>query len=468
MLRKSGVFSVQEDQCEKIDRLMQMVVRDDEDFDGDMAAILATCLCQILIDQFNTNIFPEDIDDESELSFVIYFCNSPPRSLEESIGTPLFVMLRFLSSTQEESPSRAPLFSLLGEMYLKQPRIGYNLLYFLKVGKANDEKMQTYRDFVRTLEDGHTLESCLLADMKICEEDDFPNVCVGNAELLQLVVSSIDGSQLQELICQILQGNLVMFRKESFLKVLNASLDWETLEQYFLWQLITAHNIPLDYVMPMLPKLDYHCHAEALTSIMVPSSDLLRPILCRECKKNDFFTVSILNYWAQEFEDKLADLIYSQFSKVNGGTPNKKRLRPGSTAKKDSPSTDQILAHLDHMRQICRNISLLQHSSIQTALQQIQQTASDSQKTKFSDLLALAEDIADLKTSRVLRGLPGRRAAAAAASSTSSGNKSSSAGKSRKLVIDDSESESSSSEEEAIKPRAKKRKKAPPVDDDSD
>lgn len=37
--------------------------------------------------------------------------------------------------------------------------------------------------------------------------------------------------------------------------------------------------------------------------------------------------MSILNYWAQEFEDKLADLIYTQFSKVNGGTPNKKRQR---------------------------------------------------------------------------------------------------------------------------------------------
>jgi len=60
---------------------------------------------------------------------------------------------------------------------------------------------------------------------------------------------------------------------------------------------------------------------------------------------------------------------------------------------------------------------------------------------RFSDLLALAEDIADLKSSRVLRGLPGRRAAAAAASS---GSKSSS--KSRKHIIDDSESESSSSE----------------------
>ena len=58
-----------------------------------------------------------------------------------------------------------------------------------------------------------------------------------------------------------------------------------------------------------------------------PSSELLRPILCRDCKRTDYFTVSILNYWAQEFEDKLADLIYTQFSKVNGGTPNKKRQR---------------------------------------------------------------------------------------------------------------------------------------------
>ena len=58
-----------------------------------------------------------------------------------------------------------------------------------------------------------------------------------------------------------------------------------------------------------------------------PTSELLRPILCRECKRTDFFTVSILNYWAQEFEDKLAELIYTQFSKVNGGTPNKKRQR---------------------------------------------------------------------------------------------------------------------------------------------
>ena len=37
----------------------------------------------------------------------------------------------------------------------------------------------------------------------------------------------------------------------------DASLEWETIEQYFLWQLIAAHNIPVDYIMPILPKLEF-------------------------------------------------------------------------------------------------------------------------------------------------------------------------------------------------------------------
>ena len=42
------------------------------------------------------------------------------------------------------------------------------------------------------------------------------------------------------------------------LYISDASLEWETLEQYFLWQLITAHNIPVEHIMPILPKLDFH------------------------------------------------------------------------------------------------------------------------------------------------------------------------------------------------------------------
>jgi len=37
----------------------------------------------------------------------------------------------------------------------------------------------------------------------------FSKITVGNEDFLHLVVSTIDGSQIQELVCLILQGNFV-------------------------------------------------------------------------------------------------------------------------------------------------------------------------------------------------------------------------------------------------------------------
>lgn len=96
----------------------------------------------------------------------------------------------------------------------------------------------------------------------------FQNVALGNAQLLHLVVSTVDSCQLQELVCQIMQGHLKMLKKESFTSLLTASLNWETFEQYCFWQLIFAHDFPIDYVLPVLPKLQFRDHAEALTSIL--------------------------------------------------------------------------------------------------------------------------------------------------------------------------------------------------------
>ncbi|XP_046679280.1 integrator complex subunit 3-like [Homalodisca vitripennis] len=69
--------------------------------------------------------------------------------------------------------------------------------------------------------------------------------------------------------CADVTGRLVMFRENSFQEVLSASLSWETFEQFCLWQLVTAHGIPIDYVMPILPRLDHDNHAEALTAILL-------------------------------------------------------------------------------------------------------------------------------------------------------------------------------------------------------
>ena len=43
-----------------------------------------------------------------------------------------------------------------------------NNLFFRKL---NDEKMSTYKDFVKSLENS-SLESSLISDLKLCEEDD--------------------------------------------------------------------------------------------------------------------------------------------------------------------------------------------------------------------------------------------------------------------------------------------------------
>ena len=68
----------QEMQCDLTDKLMQKVI-EEEDFDVDMSTTLAICLCQILAPQFNSRLFPEEVDEES---------------IEDSIGSPLFVIFR--------------------------------------------------------------------------------------------------------------------------------------------------------------------------------------------------------------------------------------------------------------------------------------------------------------------------------------------------------------------------------------
>ncbi|XP_014672236.1 PREDICTED: integrator complex subunit 3-like [Priapulus caudatus] len=224
---KNSVLQLQEtsdseQQCEVMDKLIEAVIKNDE-FDVDMSPALATCLCHILNDQFSSQLLPDEADDEEEI--------------EDSIGTSLFVIFRNLCQTPEEDPSRQAILMLMADMYSGQPRLGYYLLYFLKASKIGEDNMTHYKDFCKSLE-GRDLSGCLLSDLQLCQEDDvrlfcylvpdiycqFSNIAVGNPELLNLIVSCVDGVQLQDLVCHIMQGNLIMFRKDSFLSVLS---EWE-------------------------------------------------------------------------------------------------------------------------------------------------------------------------------------------------------------------------------------------------
>lgn len=120
-------------------------------FDQDMAVSLGSCLSSILNDEVRRKIFPEQVDEET---------------IEDSIGSPLFVMFRILCQTPEEDPSRQPLLMILTEVAAQQPRLGYLLLYFVKVSRISDDKMSSYRDYVKSFE-SKDLSSSLLSDLRV-------------------------------------------------------------------------------------------------------------------------------------------------------------------------------------------------------------------------------------------------------------------------------------------------------------
>lgn len=60
-----------------------------------------------------------------------------------------------------------------------------------------------------------------------------------------------------------------MFRADSVPSLATSSLNWETIEQYFFWQLVTAHDVELKVILSNITKLDYNNHPETLSSILL-------------------------------------------------------------------------------------------------------------------------------------------------------------------------------------------------------
>ena len=97
--------------------------------------------------------------------------------------------------------------------------------------------------------------------------------------------------------------------------MISASLTWETFEQFALWQLLSGHDLPVDCLLPLLPKLSYDSHAEALTHIMIllkrekPTAELVKHLMSREPRPKDRFVTSVLTCWINDYEEKLGDLL---------------------------------------------------------------------------------------------------------------------------------------------------------------
>jgi integrator complex subunit 3 len=318
------------------------------------------------------------------------------------------VIFRNLCTASEDDPSRIPILMVLAEMASLNKNIGYLLLYFVKVSKTQD--VASYKDFSKHF--AKDLSSCLLNDLRACQEDDvrmfcyilpdvyrdFEGTVISNSQFMHLTVSCIDASQLQDLICYVLQGDMRMLKKETIVSIINASLEWETFEQFCLWQLISAHNIPIESILPVLPKLEFQLHSEALTNILLllkriePTQDTLKHLLNRDVKQEDSFVVSVLKCWIRNHDKKLAELISTHLNKSLSSPVKRGKARNNTSKTQLNTIGEQVLSHLDHLRQKSKLASFFNHENIQAALSSAQSACTDAQKTTFSDLFALMED----------------------------------------------------------------------------
>ena len=320
---------------------------------------------------------------------------------------------------------------------------GYYLLYLLNaynrqnpmIGEsvsAIKSKANVYRDLCETIDKNNSLDLCLVNDMRQCQEDDvslfvyllpdiyknFTKHAVGNVDLLYLVVSCVDGKQVQTLVCHVVARDFIMFKKDNIQAILTASLGWETFEQYVLWQLISAHDLPFDCVLPLIPKFSASRHSEALTSVLLlmrqerPTAEVLKYLMAREVNGEDRFVSSCLVNWMHEYEDKLGELLSNHLCKAASGS-NSIKTEVGSKRKRGSQNTkngvlsnsaELALSHLNQLRQNCTQYEFFEQRGILAALQQVKHSCTESQKKKFMDLFALAdsdsEDEVPVKSSK--------------------------------------------------------------------
>lgn len=115
-----------ESRCQAMERIVQMVVEDE--IDAETIPPLASCISTILSPQITAQIFPDTLNEEA---------------LVDSISTPLFVMFRNqFQLCKEEDNRRKLLARVMAEIQSIQSRIGYLLLYFLKVWGREEEKRE--------------------------------------------------------------------------------------------------------------------------------------------------------------------------------------------------------------------------------------------------------------------------------------------------------------------------------------
>nr|XP_015224312.1 PREDICTED: integrator complex subunit 3 [Lepisosteus oculatus] len=412
---RGGAARDTEAQCEVMQEIVDLIL--EEDFDSEQMSALASCLAELFKGHFRGDVLPEEITEES---------------LEESVCKPVCLIFRNLCQMQEDNSGFSVLLDMLAELYQKQPKIGYHLLYYLKASKAAVGRMSLYESFAQATALGD-LHTCLMMDMKACQEDDIRLLCYLTPSIYSEVCLSVSLS-----LC---------------------------LSHYTVLYPTTLYCAPHTALYPTLCCLSLHVlmstvpalaeHPEALSCLLLqlrrekPSEEMVKMVLSRPCHPEDQFTTSILRHWAAKHDDLLAEHIKALLIK-NNSLPRKRQSLRSSSSKLAQLTLEQILEHLDNLRLSLSNTkhNFFSQTPILQALQHVQASCDEAHKMRFSDLFSLAEEYEDSSSK------PPKSRRKAAVSSPRSRK-----GAAPPASNEEESGSSSASEEEDSKPKAPKRKR---------
>ncbi len=196
--------------------------------------------------------------------------------LEQSISYPIYGIFKILNQHEEKDKKCSVITKILVFCHSKLPSMGFLLLYYLKVNSRlkNNHKVPTtfrssvYKLFYQWINNKSFLkiDVCLERDLQLMEQyslkaflwiladvyREFESYAVNNSEILKIVVGCIDAKNLHDLICDITQGKLIMFKSDGSIDVIRDSLDFETFEQLCVWQLLSAHDVPINCIQVSL------------------------------------------------------------------------------------------------------------------------------------------------------------------------------------------------------------------------
>ncbi|XP_055645503.1 integrator complex subunit 3 homolog [Toxorhynchites rutilus septentrionalis] len=423
-MEKPVIQSLPEDLLQFIDAFV--LSQKSDDFESILMSLNApSCLLsveqELYIHERIISTLKQTLDDCS-----IYPESKSDECLSESISHPLCCLFKVLYHTEEKC--KRYVINLLIATCNQIPSIGYLLLHFLKVyaklqarrkeNSTSTLKGSVYKYFCTLI--NSEFECQLKQDLTMLEKTDsemffwilpdlfkeYRGVMINNTDIFELFIGAVDATNLRDVIFSVTQGKLVILNNDNIIGVIRKSLEFETFEQFCFWQLIQAHDVPLESFQDILPELDPTLHAEALTYILLllknekPSTSLMKCLLSRDSRcKADAFVISVLRCWCDEYESKLSEIIAGLLtSRYPSCSPNKrKRPLKASPSQSCTPTSEQILHHLEHFRRSCRHgngtgTGLYVQNEMQRSLQQAFAHSTDSQKKYFADLFALAAE----------------------------------------------------------------------------